>query len=236
MPSTSQRAPGSSRRSRSRCRPRDSRSRARDGRGRAAARTRGMHQPRQFALGVRRTSATGRSRLSSKPSSRWRSLMVSIGPKNPSYGYATTSPRGSAARTSPRRARRRLDLVEQLAAAHEEPAVDAHVRSLRSTTSLRFRARRSDAVRVELWPHREELHQLAGARTRDHLVERSIRQTVAVCREKLVVSVQVPLDRLQPPADRRLHPGGREGDPPLRVAASAAAHVPCHRGLRGRSH
>ena len=28
------------------------------------------------------------------PSSRCRSLIVSIGPKNPSYGYATTSPRG----------------------------------------------------------------------------------------------------------------------------------------------
>ena len=48
-------------------------------------------------------------------SSRWRSLIVSIGPKKPSYGNATTSPRGiSRANVSSTSSSPGLDPVEQL--------------------------------------------------------------------------------------------------------------------------
>ena len=48
-----------------------------------------------------------------------------------------------------------------------------------------------------------------------HPVEGRVREAVAVGREELLVVVQVLLDRLQPLADRRLHAGVDEGDPPV---------------------
>ena len=70
-------------------------------------------------------------------------------------------------------------------------------------------------MRVELGTDREELDQPAGGAERvDHLVERRIREAVAVGRQELVVVVEVPLDGLQPLADRRLHPRVDERDPP----------------------
>ncbi len=68
---------------------------------------------------------------------------------------------------------------------------------------------------VELGSHREELDELPrGAEGIDHLVERSIREPVAVGGQELVVVVEIRLDGLQPLADRRLHPGVDERDPP----------------------
>ena len=100
----------------------------------------------------------------------------------------------------------RLDPVEQLAAAHEEAAVDPHVGVAhvldRRDDSLLVR---DHAVRVELGPHGEELDQPAGAPERvDHLVERRVREAVAVGREELVVVVQVRARR--PSAARRSSP------------------------------
>ena len=138
---------------------------------------------------------------------------------------------GSAARTS------RRQLVGQAESRRgggvEEPAVDANVRlAAGRTTCLTtpWLSTSQDLVRVRNCGRaREELHQPAERlNDGDHLVEGSIRQTIAGlrCEENSSSSSRYDSTRLEPPADRRLRPGVHERDPPTATSHAAAGRGP----------
>ena len=162
--------------------------------------------------------------------------MVSIGPKKPSYGNATTSSVNQPRECLVDELVPRLDPVE-LPATDEESAVDPHVRVVqrdhRRDDSLLVR---DHPVLIDLGPHGQELDQPAGRSERiDHLVERCVSEAVAVGREELVVIVQIPLDRLQALTDRRLHSCVDEGDPPAADVTLEQLHTSVCTVTLGRS-
>ena len=122
---------------------------------------------RRSARGVAvRRAATARGRTRSSSSSHCRSLIVSIGPKNPSYGYAHDLAAGDEARERLLdELVARLDPVEDLASHHEEAAVDPDV-AVFIGRDLAHDARRRRSSRrwaLNCGPHREEHDHLPEA-------------------------------------------------------------------------
>ncbi len=111
-----------------------------------------------------------------------------------------------------------LDVVEQLTAHHEIPAVlaDPHRRDGVDVADVAALVGVDD-VEGRLRRHREQARErVGGLEAGDDVVQRGVGQHVGVVGHEVVVVAQVLAHPAQPLPDRRLDPGVHEGDPPVR--------------------